>query len=201
MPGLPVHHQLPEFTQTHVHWVSDAIQPSHLLPSIFPSVRVFFPVSWLLVPGGRSIRASASTSVLPMNIQDWFPLGLTGWMTCCPRHSQESSPAPQLMQQSWGEKIRKQIARLWTSREAGENSRSGRMRHELNPCSVVLSTVPEGLHSKECVVFTGPLPLEMKQWAKTKLSSWASHTTLGNKSSFFWLYIPCIKWNFPFGLI
>ena len=46
-PGLPVHHQLPEFTQTHVHWVSDAIQPSHPLsspsypPSIFPSIRVF----------------------------------------------------------------------------------------------------------------------------------------------------------------
>ena len=44
-PGLPVHHQLPEFTQTHVHRVSDAIQPSHhpllLLPSIFPSIRVF----------------------------------------------------------------------------------------------------------------------------------------------------------------
>ena len=42
-PGLPVHHQLPEFTQTHVHWVSDAIQPSHplLSPSIFPSIRVF----------------------------------------------------------------------------------------------------------------------------------------------------------------
>ena len=36
MPGLPVHHQLPEFTQTHVHWVSDAIQPSHPLSSPFP---------------------------------------------------------------------------------------------------------------------------------------------------------------------
>ena len=47
MPGLPVHHQLLEITQTHVHWISDAIQPSHLccplllLPSIFPSIRVF----------------------------------------------------------------------------------------------------------------------------------------------------------------
>ena len=46
MPGLPVHHQLPEFTQTHVHWVSDAIQPSHPLSSpspafIFPRIRVF----------------------------------------------------------------------------------------------------------------------------------------------------------------
>ena len=46
-PGLPVHHQLPEFTQTYVHWVGDAIQPSPplssplLLPSIFPSIRVF----------------------------------------------------------------------------------------------------------------------------------------------------------------
>ena len=47
MPGLPVHHQLPESTQTHVHWVGDAIQPSHPLsspsplPSIFPSIMVF----------------------------------------------------------------------------------------------------------------------------------------------------------------
>ena len=46
-PGIPVHYQLPESTQTHVHWVSDAIQPSHplssllLLPSIFPSIRIF----------------------------------------------------------------------------------------------------------------------------------------------------------------
>ena len=38
MPGLPVHHQLPEFTQTHVHWVRDAIQPSHPLSSPSPSV-------------------------------------------------------------------------------------------------------------------------------------------------------------------
>ena len=47
MPGVPVYHQLPESTQTHVHWVGDAIQPSHplssplLLPSIFPNIRVF----------------------------------------------------------------------------------------------------------------------------------------------------------------
>ena len=54
-PGLPVHHQLPESTQTHVHWVSDAIQPSHplsspiLLPSIFPSIRVFSNESTLCI--------------------------------------------------------------------------------------------------------------------------------------------------------
>ena len=82
MPGLPVHHQLLELTQTHVHWVSDAIQPSHplsfllLLPSIFPSIRVLSNAS-----GGQSIGVSASASVLPMNIQDWFPSGLIGWIS------------------------------------------------------------------------------------------------------------------------
>ena len=48
-----------------------------LLPSMFPSIRVF-PMSRLFPLGGRSIGASASVSVLPINIQDWFPLGLTG---------------------------------------------------------------------------------------------------------------------------
>ena len=128
-PGLPVHHQLPEFTQTYVHWVSDAIQPmlavvvqslsciqlfvtpwtaayqaslsitnspsllnlmsiesvipsNHLIlhhlfllpPSIFPSIRVF-------TSGGQSIGASTSASVFLMNIQDWFPLQLTGFIS------------------------------------------------------------------------------------------------------------------------
>ena len=71
-PGLPVHHQLQEFTQTHVHSVSDTIQPSHplssflLLPSIFPSIRVF-KMSQLFTSGGQNIGVSASTSQLPMN--------------------------------------------------------------------------------------------------------------------------------------
>ena len=81
-PGLPVHHQLPELIQTHVHQVSDTIQPSILcrslllLPSIFPSISIFS--SELSASGGQSTGASASASVLPMNIQDIFPLGLTG---------------------------------------------------------------------------------------------------------------------------
>ena len=82
-PRLPVHHQLPEPTQTHVHWVSDAIQPSHpllLLPSIFPSVRSF-QMSQLFASGGQSTGVSASTSVLPMNIKDWSPSGWTGWFS------------------------------------------------------------------------------------------------------------------------
>ena len=83
MPVLTVHHQLPESTQTHVHWVGDAIQPSHLLsPQLSSCLQSFpalgsFPKSWLITSGGQSIIVSASTSVLPMNIQDWFPLGWT----------------------------------------------------------------------------------------------------------------------------
>ena len=51
-----------------------------LLPSIFPSIKVF-PVNQLVASGGQSIGASASTSVLPMNIQGWFPLGWTAWIS------------------------------------------------------------------------------------------------------------------------
>ena len=86
MPGLPVHHQLSQFSQTHIHRLGDAIQPSHPLssssplPSIFPSIRGFSsePVLHIKWP---NIWASASTLVLPMNIQDWFPLGWTGWIS------------------------------------------------------------------------------------------------------------------------
>ena len=49
-------------------------------PQIFPSTRVFFPVSPLFESGGQSIGVSTSASVLPMNSQGWFPLGLTGWI-------------------------------------------------------------------------------------------------------------------------
>ena len=73
----------PEFAQTHVHRVGYTIQPSHPLSSLFPWLQSFpaswsFPRSQIFASGGQSIRASASTSVLPMNIQDWVPLGLTG---------------------------------------------------------------------------------------------------------------------------
>ena len=101
-PGYPVHHQLPELAQTHVHWVDDAIQPSHPLPSPFCSCLHSFPasgsfqVSQFFASGGQSIGVSASASVLPINIQDWFPLGLTGWISLQSKGlSQESSPTPQ----------------------------------------------------------------------------------------------------------
>ena len=53
-----------------------------------------FPMSQFFTSGGKSIGVSALASVLPMNIQDWFSLGLTGWSSCSPRDSQESSPTP-----------------------------------------------------------------------------------------------------------
>ena len=55
--------------------------PLLLPPLIFPSIRVFSNEWTVFASGGQSIGASASTSVLPMNIQDWFPLGLTGWIS------------------------------------------------------------------------------------------------------------------------
>ena len=83
MPGFPALHYLPEFVQTHVHWVRDAIQPFHPL-SPFSSCPQSFQVSGslavfqLFASGSRSIGASASALVLAMNIQSWLPLGLTG---------------------------------------------------------------------------------------------------------------------------
>ena len=84
-PGLPVHHQLPEFTQTHVHLVSDAIQPSHLSSPFPPTFNLsqhqgLFKCQFF-TSGGQSIGVSASASVLPMNTQDWLLLGLTVWIS------------------------------------------------------------------------------------------------------------------------
>ena len=86
MPIFPVLQYLPEFAQTHVHWVSDAFQPSNpVVPfsshlQSFPASG-FFQMTQLFASGGQSIEVSASTSVLPMNIQDLFPLGWTGWIS------------------------------------------------------------------------------------------------------------------------
>ena len=85
---------------------TDSVMPSNhlilcrpllLLPSIFPSIRVFSNES-ASTSGGQSIGASASASDLPMNIQGWFPLGWTGWISCCSSDSQESPWAPLVAQ-------------------------------------------------------------------------------------------------------
>ena len=85
MPGFPVLHHFLELAPRQVHWISDAIQspyplsPLLLLPSIFPSIRVFsnglaLHIRWPNYWG-------FTFSILPMNIQGWFPLGLTGLLS------------------------------------------------------------------------------------------------------------------------
>ena len=91
-PGLPVHHHLPEFTQTHVHRVGDAIQPSHplsspSLPAPSPSLRQSFPMSQLFTWGGQSTGVS-SFSIIPSKEHsglisfrmDWFSLQPKGFL-------------------------------------------------------------------------------------------------------------------------
>ena len=99
-PGLPVHHQLPEFTQTHIHWVGDTIQLSHPLSSPFPpapnpsphqglfqslTLRMTWPKYW-----------SFSFSISPSNEHPGLVSFRMDWLRspCSPRDSQESSPIP-----------------------------------------------------------------------------------------------------------
>ena len=102
MPGLPVHHQLPEFTQTHVHRVGDAIQPSHPLSSPSPpapnpsqhqslfqwvnsshevakvlELQLYFLILFLLYYAG----VAALASFLPKKSQGWSPSEWTGWIS------------------------------------------------------------------------------------------------------------------------
>ena len=84
MPGFRVLHHFLEFAQNScpLSWwchptISSSVTPFFSCPQSFPASRSFL-MSWLFASGGQSIGASASASVLPMNIQGWFPLGLTG---------------------------------------------------------------------------------------------------------------------------
>ena len=100
-PGLPVHHQLPEFTQTYVHWVGDAIQPSYLLS--FPSPLAFnlsqheSPFQW--VSSSHQVAKVLEFQLQHQSFQwtfrtDFLLDGLVG-SPCSPRDSPESSPTPQ----------------------------------------------------------------------------------------------------------
>ena len=87
MPGFPVFHYLPEFAQAHGHWVSDAIQPSHPLWSPSPPAfnlsqhQGLFQWVCSLHQVAKVLGVSASASVLPMNIQSWFPLRISYQIT------------------------------------------------------------------------------------------------------------------------
>ena len=86
-PGLPVHHQLPELTQTHIHWGGDAIQPFHPLSSPSPPAFNLFQHQGLFIWVSSSHQVA---KVLEFQLQhqsfqrifkDWFPLGWTGWIS------------------------------------------------------------------------------------------------------------------------
>ena len=97
MPGLPVHHQLPEPPQTHVHTVDNAIQPSHplvLLPSIFPRIRVFSNESVLCNRWPK--YWSFSFSISPSSEYSGLISFRIDWIDLFAKDSQESSPTPQL---------------------------------------------------------------------------------------------------------
>ena len=84
-PGLPVHHHLPELAQTHVHWVSDAIQPSHpLSPPSLPAFNLFpasgsFPMGQFFASGGQSIK-SFSFNISPSNEHPGLISFRTDWL-------------------------------------------------------------------------------------------------------------------------
>ena len=95
-PGLPVHHQLPEFIQTHVHWVGDAIQPSHPLSSpsppapnpsqhqgLFQWVNFSNEVAKVLEfqLQHQSFQSTPISITWTDHTQDWSPLGWTGWIS------------------------------------------------------------------------------------------------------------------------
>ena len=89
IPGFPVLYHLSEFVQTHVHWVGDAIQPSHPPSPPSPSLTLSQHqglFQWVnTLSGSQSIVASASASVLPVNIQGRDPLGLTSLISLLPK--------------------------------------------------------------------------------------------------------------------
>ena len=93
MPGFPILRYFPfkltnshEFAQTHVHCqgchptISSSVTHFSSYPQSFPASESF-PMSWLFISGGQSIGGSASASVLPMDTQDRFPIGRTGWIS------------------------------------------------------------------------------------------------------------------------
>ena len=99
MPGLPVHHQLPEFTQTHVHQVGDAIQPSHPLLSPSPSSFNLSQHQGLQISSSHQVAEVLEFQLQHQSFQwtlriDLLLDGLVGspWS---PRNSQKSSPMPQ----------------------------------------------------------------------------------------------------------
>ena len=94
LPTPKVHLNLSPLSQWYHSTILSSAVPFSFCPQSFPASQSS-PMSQLFTSGGQSIGISASASVLPMNTQDWSPLGCTGWISLQSRDSQESSPIPQ----------------------------------------------------------------------------------------------------------
>ena len=99
MPGFPVLHYLPEFAQIHVHWIRDSNYlilwcPVLLLPSIFPSIRVFSSELALYIRWPK-LKLQLQHQSFQWIFRVDFLQDCLVWSVCCPRDSQESSPTPQ----------------------------------------------------------------------------------------------------------
>ena len=169
-PGLPVHHQLPKSTETHVQsrWchpaISSSVVPFSSCPQSLPASESF-PMSQLFTWGGQSIEVSALASVLPMNTQGWSPLEWTGWISL----------------QSKG------LSRVFSSTTVQKHQFFG-------PHFVPALTLCNGPHSEECAslwiwinpLLTYQLCLSLNAFCDKASRTWAS---LGFKTRYpgFWL--------------
>ena len=100
-PGFPVLHYLLEFAQTHVQWISDAIQPCHPLTPSSPALNLSPHQSCLSVSGNQNTGASASASVIPVNFQGWYPLTLTGVISLLSRGLSQVFSSPTVWRQQF----------------------------------------------------------------------------------------------------
>ena len=118
-PGIPVHHQLPKLLK----FISiESVMPSNnlILCCPFSSCLQYFPasesfpMSQFFTSGGQSIEVSTSTSVLPMNIQDWFPLGWTGWISLQSKGLSRVLSNTTVQKQHFGEQMYNRLKGRWT---------------------------------------------------------------------------------------
>ena len=157
-PGFPVHHQLPELAQTHVHQVGVAIQPSHLLLS--PSPHFTLSQHHGLFQGVNSsywvakvLEIQLQLSVLLMNIQGWFPLGLTDLISMIKfkvwRENIQSPEQHKVIKDSQTHTLMQFVRRTQKTTESAPNGQSwSKLSHKMNHGILCYS-------SKMCELYLG----------------------------------------------
>ena len=151
--------------------ISSSVVPFSSCPQSFPASESF-PMSWLFTSGGQSIGASASASALPMNIQGWFPLGLTSWSLCCPRDSQESSPVPPF------ESINSSaLSLLYGPTSVHDFQKNHVLRKHIHAVSLNLYKTPRSRNYDYFLYST-----DVGNWSSKRLSDFPRDSSLGSSS-------------------